>query len=73
MDVDFQGRRFEVMRVVDPDVLLVSMGGAVQGCAQILNNTLVANLAADGSAVVSARTVAQVARAAGFGIGFPIA
>ena len=71
--VEFHGSSYEVMHVVDPDVLVVSIAGAVQGCAEILNGALVANLAGDGSARVSARTVADVARRAGFGIGFPIA
>jgi hypothetical protein len=73
MNVDFEGKRFEVVHVVDPDVLVVSIAGAVQGCAEILNGALVANVAADGSAIISARTVADVARCAGYGVGFPIA
>jgi hypothetical protein len=71
--VEFQGRRFEVMRVVDPDVALVWLDGAVQGCAEIVNGMLVANLSADGCASVSARTIAEVAYRGGFAIGFSIA
>jgi hypothetical protein len=73
MNVDFEGKRFEVVHVVDPDVLVVSIAGEVQGCAEILNGALVANVAADGSAIISARTVADVARCAGDGVGFPVA
>lgn len=71
--VDFEGRRFEVMRVLDPDVAMVSLDGSVQGCAQILRGALVANLSADGSSRVSARTIAEVALRSGYGLGFPIA
>jgi len=70
--VEFEGRHFEVMHVVDPVVAVVWFHGALQGCAQILRGALVANLSADGSASVSARTVAQVAARSGFGVGFPI-
>lgn len=70
--VDHDGRRFEVTHVVDPDVLLVSLDGAIQGCAQVLRGKVVANLSADGRALVSARIVAEVAVRAGYGIGFPI-
>ncbi len=35
--VDFGGKRFEVMHVVDPDLAVVFLGGAVQGCAQIID------------------------------------
>jgi hypothetical protein len=51
---------------------VVWLDGALQGCAQILRGSLVANVSADGSASVSARTVAQVAARSGFGVGFPI-
>ncbi len=56
--IDFEGRRFEVMHVRDPDVAVVSLDGAVQGCDQVLGGALVANLSADGSPRVSARIVA---------------
>ena len=71
--VDFRGQRFEVLLVVDPPMALVSLGGAVQGCAEIVDGRVVANLSADGSSTVSARTVAEVACRCGFAIGFPIA
>jgi hypothetical protein len=71
VNVDFQGKSFEVMRVIEPDLVVVSLAGAVQGLAETLNGALVASLAADGSAVVSAGTVADVAQRAGYGIGFP--
>jgi hypothetical protein len=66
--VEFAGSRFEVMHVVDPDLAAVFLDGAVQGCAQIIDGRVVANLAADGSSRVSARTVAEVALKGRFGL-----
>lgn len=47
--VDPEGRRFEVEHVVDPDIALVSLrGGKLQGCAEIIDGRIVANLCAYG-------------------------
>jgi hypothetical protein len=66
--VEFQGSSFEVMHVVDPDVAVVFLRGAVQGCAQITDGKIVANLSADGSATISACAVAEVALLGRFGV-----
>jgi hypothetical protein len=62
-----------VEHVADPPVALVSLNGAIHGCAEIVGGRVVANLSADGRATVSARTVAEVACRSGFAVGFPIA
>lgn len=71
--VDLNGQRFEVTHVFDPSVAMVSLGSAIQGCAEILRGKLVGKPSADGSASVSARTIAEVAALSGFGFGVPLA
>jgi hypothetical protein len=51
-----------VVLATDPDIALVSLrGGALRGCAEVIDGRIVANPCADGSSIVLSRTVADVA------------